>query len=69
MTTTAKLKIGTVLYGSVNNYPPAQWKLATVRQNCPVLANVKHPLQSRAYPDQQVTWAQVHRLEVAESTL
>lgn len=56
------VKVGDVLFGQVNGYPPARWKFDGVRNGSCCLSNVRHPSQSTSYPDQFVSWDEIRRL-------
>jgi hypothetical protein len=63
--TQVKVRVGQVGFGAVNNYPPTHWRFAGRRGGSWVLEHVKHPSQSRAYPDQFVAWETVERIMAA----
>ena len=60
--TKTNIRVGQIGFGVVNNYPPAKWRFEGKRHGSWILANVKHPSQSVAYPDQGVDWDTIARI-------
>jgi hypothetical protein len=46
----------------VGNYPPTHWRYVGKRNGSCCLEHVRHPSQSRAYPDQFVSRSEVERI-------
>jgi hypothetical protein len=56
------VKYGTTAHAQLGNCPPATWRYEGTLNGSHVAAHVKHPSQSRAYPDQYLTREDVIRI-------